>query len=381
MNSPVAAARPAPRFTIGRVTPTDATAIARLNTRLTAGGSPHEVYAEDDGLPDDAPFPRERLYVVREGEEIRAAAYLKEVRFRIGGAEHVIGWVKYPVSESLVSKQYSALPGALLMELMRRRPLLAAVGMGGHRGPFAQLLGGMKWRGHAVATMVLPLRFGAVARALPKMGVGGRIGTIAKMAGASGLADVGGVLARPLLRAWLYRKQGALQLRAASPDASNAQFFERMLTLYGAMASRDATHLQWMYPADAPRVAYYTASARGGQVGWLVTQMIEDNSPLESNRSGGLRIGSLHDMLAAPEHATALLAAGARLLRDAGADVVLVQHCHPDWQRALRAIGFVSSPSGFALYVAPAFARLLDEHALPVETLYVTRGDDGLHRS
>lgn len=372
---------PTRRFSIGRITPSDAPAIARLNERLRLGGDPHVVYGTDDGLPDDAPLPRERLYVVRDGDEIRAAAYLKEVQFRIRDETVTLGWVKYPVAESLVDKRFANAPAGLVLDLMRRRPLLAAVGMGGHDGSFAQLLQRLGWQGDDTPTLIFPVDLAAIARALPAMRPGLASERIATYIGRTGLGNLGSLVLSPLARAYFALRHAGARAESFDSFGTWATIGNREIGAeYPAVACRDARHSNWMSPLDVPGARRLRIALRDATVGWAVVQTIDRRNVASSDRFSGLRVGVLHELFSRLEHAPQVIAAAVRDLLDQKVQVVIAQHSHAQWQVVLRRMGFIVSPARFGLYVAPALAAHLQASQVSIQEMFVTRNDDGIHR-
>ncbi|MFN7530765.1 MAG: hypothetical protein ACK5T7_06655, partial [Gemmatimonas sp.] len=88
--------------------------------------------------------------------------------------------------------------------------------------------------------------------------------------------------------------------------------------------------------------------------------------------------GMLHDMLADPANAGAVVTAAVRTLVKGGAQLLVGNHSAPEWRPAFRAAGFLEAPPSFACLASPALVRVLAEAGLTPAQLYVTRGDDGV---
>jgi hypothetical protein len=86
---------------------------------------------------------------------------------------------------------------------------------------------------------------------------------------------------------------------------------------------------------------------------------------------GDMRLGSIIDCLALPEHAPQVIAAAARVLERRGVDLILCDHSHPAWGAALRGAGFLEGPSNFSFAASPALTGKLEQGS----DLYLMRGD------
>ncbi len=368
-------------YVIRQAVPTDAPALARLDQRLAAAGSDVRVYPPDAPRPVPADEPSEQYYVVEDGDEIRGSVYLRRSTLFVGDTTLPIAWVKYPVSESLVDRRFAAVPAAMILFLQREFPNLMAVGMGGLQGTFAQLLDRFRWSGHVVPTMVLPLHPSRVIRQLPQLATRRQLRRLAATAdrvGAGAVVSWGvRVISAGLERV---RRRGTSVRPLAAPNVDFDAVFAQARAQYPMLADRRAAAVQWSVPADVPGVTHQTVHVEGIARGWVAVQFVDLRALSSPSPYGALRVGVLHDMLAAPEFAAPVIAAGVRLLRRAGADLIIANHSHPTWLHALRGSGFVTAPPSFACMLSPALTAALTARGAGAHDLYLTRGDDGVLR-
>ncbi|MCA2993189.1 hypothetical protein [Gemmatimonas sp.] len=358
--------------------PDDAEAIARLNARLRAGGVDTPVYPPDvvpAAQPDE---PQESYYVVADGDEIRGSVYLRRSRLWLAERSIPVGWIKYPVAESLVERRFAGVPAAMIMHLQRELPTLLAVGMGGLQGQFAKLLQALRWSGAVVPTYVLPVDPLPVLTELPQLASRPRVRRAASVLRLCGAAPV----TRGALRAWnAIRGIGTLRdIRVspyAAPDAGWNALFRQIRGSYRAMADRGQRAVTWAIPPAAPGVGFWTVERQGQRLGWFAAQQF-DFRRARHRPYGALRVGMLHDMLADPANAGAVVTAAVRTLVKGGAQLLVGNHSAPEWRPAFRAAGFLEAPPSFACLASPALVRVLAEAGLTPAQLYVTRGDDGV---
>ena len=382
--APVAAAAAVPAR-VRRYEATDAPGIARLNARLAAGGSEHCVYPEDDfhrdGSEDGTEGLRERLFVVAQGDEIRAGCFLREQPFRAGGEVTSIGWTKYPVAESLVDRAHAGVPGSLLFGLLRAQPRLMALGMGGHDSAYAKLLGALRFTGSSIPFYVRVHNASRVLRELPHLQR-----TPARRAAAAVLGPTGlGGLALGALRVARQvrgprRPSGYVTRVEPAFDTWADDVWRRSADAYGALAVRTSRVLHRLYDAGRFEGASRLRVEHGGRVvGWAVTQRV-DMRALEHGPYGRIVLGVLADVIAPPEHAAGVALAATRHLLHEGADLLISNQAHPAWRAAVLGSGFLEAPSSVAFYRSPEMERRLAP-VLAADGLHLTRGDgDGLMR-
>ncbi len=108
----------------------------------------------------------------------------------------------------------------------------------------------------------------------------------------------------------------------------------------------------------------------GQQVGWTACF----NSQMNGHAFfGNLRVATILDCIAEPEHASALIALTTRALDSAGADLVVSNQTHRRWLDAFHGCGFLTSKSNYILAMSPALAQ--DANSGGSERIHITCGD------
>ena len=343
----------------------DDSAIARLNERFRAAGTTHVQYAGSSNDSVTARAHRERLFVVTDGDEIRGGAFLREVPIAIGDDVTTIGWVKYPLAESQIDRAFSGVPAALLLQLLREQPQLAALGMGGHAGAFAQLLSRLRWEGSTIRTFICPLRPHVVATALPHLKRTPSLRRFARIFHASGLAHFASAVAPSLVRA---RNRTLLRSSMLVPVDAFLTGFDALWgearAAYPAIGVRDTSAAGWRFPPSAPGMQRFEVRRGGALIGWFVLQVVNLREVGDASPYGPLKLGVLHDCLAIPSDAATVSAWALDVLLARGADLALANHSHSAWHDAMRRVGFLTGPESFAYYRAPATKRTFALHGV-----------------
>ncbi len=113
--------------------------------------------------------------------------------------------------------------------------------------------------------------------------------------------------------------------------------------------------------------------ARGSAVlGWLV---LLDTSMRQNKYFGNLRVGSIVDCLALPEHAFEVTHAATRLLEQRGVDLIVSNQSHAAWSTALRRAGFLAGPSNFIFAASKELAEVLRPFDVTMPETHINRGD------
>jgi hypothetical protein len=358
-----------------RFQPGDEPAIARANERLRRAGLPHVIGAEPAAAAagsDERPIA-ERMFLALEGAEVRGSVWLKEQLFWSAAGPVRMGWMVFPLSESLFDRRFAGVPGTLLFGLLREQPRLMALGMGGAAGPFAKLLAGARW-----SSLAVPFWFRVVrpARCLRRLSLARRTRArrlLGDLLAGSGAAWLGHALlagARRLVDSRSAR--GYVAAPAEHFDAWADAVWLRCRGRYGLAALRDARSLEALYPPGFQPLARIRVRRGAQEIGWVCAQAFAaPGTPFESY-FGDLRVGVLTDGFGDPADAVDLVDAGVRHLLEEGVDVVVTNQLHPAWCAAARAAGFWKGPSNLAFSWSPAVQQLIPTAS---EACHLTRSD------
>jgi len=337
-----------------------------FNRRLRAGGELEFEFPEDSvpaWLPkkDDRRIFQE-LFVAVGGDAIHGGYIIKTQDFSVGGQMRSVGYYHLPLSEGIVDKAYALVGSQLLVDALRRQPVMYALGMGGLDRPLPRMLAGIGWKMESVPFYfrvvhagrflrnILPLRRTAFRRFL------------ADAAAFTGAGAVGMLL----LQRSLPRTNGHEVIREFSTWA-DALWAEAHAD-YALVGARDARTLNVLYPADSERFI----KIRVGDIGWAV---LLDTQMRGHKYFGDMRVGTIADCFARPADAGAVIAAAAAALQERGVDLIVSNQSHAAWAAALAGCGFRTGPSNFIFAASKKLAALLDPWSAHVGRIHLTRGD------
>ena len=338
----------------------DAAAVSRFNERMEAGGTWHRLYEEDVAANPDADLDLmpvyDSLFVAADGEEVRGGAWLREQYFWVDGERHRVGWIKYPVAESLIDPRYAGVPASIVLQFLRHQPQLMALGLGGHDAPFARLLSGIGWESSTVPFLFRIVRPFRVLRRLAHVRRRPWLRLVMDLAAWSGA----GWIAHRVLHAT--SAPGSRSGSASTtPEARFSPWadatWETCRGSYAALALRDARALDHVYPESSPDLHRLRVTRAGEDVGWVCAHVLPA-SPHNARYFGDLRVGLLTEVLSAPEDAGRVLAEGVKHLERVGVDLVIGYFSHTVWIEAARRLRFLPGPSNFAFYRSPAANEL-----------------------
>jgi hypothetical protein len=361
------------RFTAG-----DTGAIERLNDRLAARGVVDRVYPESPTTLAEArgdSMSQEMYVAVDEHGEARGGVWLHEHEFALRGSVFRAGWLKYPVAESLIDRDYSGVPGALILTAMRRQPDLMALGMGNRSAPLAQLLASIGWTIIDVPFHVAAVRAARVVRHLPQIRRSPVLKKWATVVAYSGLP----ALATAPLNALRYAHSRPLLGGVAIEPVTEFgpwtdEIWKSSLHKYGFVARRDAAKLNQFYPQSFPGLTRLRVTRRGADIGWICTTLAEPSSQAAFREFGELRVGLLADGFGDPSDAPALLAAGMHNLIDQNADLIVTNQMHRAWRAPLRSFGFLPRGTNFLFGISKKMSQKIAPE-MAAGDLFVNRGD------
>ncbi|MDB6138269.1 MAG: hypothetical protein JWO94_1341 [Verrucomicrobiaceae bacterium] len=362
-------------------TPEAKAAARRFNERLHAGGetefdlmeSPFSRHRPEG--PDSPMWQQYFLAIEEEREkpvEVRGGYLLQYQGYGRNGettaAPHA--FLRLPLSEGVVNKQYAAVGMLLLRDAMKRESNLCSLGMGGIHRPLPRLMAAMGWHVAEVPFSFLvlhPLAFLRQARVLRNKRF---MAPLCDMAAWSGLG-------------WLGLK--ALQFRLPAAPAPGitvtceAEFgpwadavWESSAPHYSFYGERNQKLLNTLYSPDDPRWIRCVVRRDGQPAGWCLLLCTQTNN---HKQFGSMRLGSIADCLSAPADAALVVRAAVAELRRRGADVVVTNQLHQDWNTALKKSGFLSGPSNFVWALSPSLKKQLEPLDTALPRAHINRGD------
>ncbi len=306
------------------------------------------------------------------GLEVRGGYILQYQGYRRSdlGACATHGWLKLPLSEGVVKKQYAAVGMLILRDAMKREPLLCALGMGGIQRPLPRLLAGLGW--HLVEVpfhfyVLHPFAFLRNARVLRQR----RAMTPAcEVAAWTGL----GWLAFKILQIRLPKpRQPHIEATCEPSFAGWAdEVWEHSAPHYSFCGQRTAALLDTLYPPDEPRWIRCVVRRKGRPVGWALLLCSDVRN---HKQFGSMRLGSIADCLSAPADAELVVRAAQAELCRRGADIIVTNQMHEAWNKALKGGGFLSGPSNFVWAISPSLKKHLDPLSQTVPDAHINRGD------
>src|SRR5262245_9039329 len=113
----------------------DSPAIARLNSRLKAGGRTDEM-PPDPALPGEADYRPEgfplfrRMMIAEDGQEVRAAMMLCHHNIYLNREKLDFCWTKMPLSEGIIDVKFSLAIIQLMKKALDYQPFLMGLGAG-----------------------------------------------------------------------------------------------------------------------------------------------------------------------------------------------------------------------------------------------------------
>jgi len=363
----------------------DIVAVARLNSRLKAGGRQDEMPL-DPALPGEAEYRPEgfplfrQMLIAEDGQEVRAAMMLCHHNIYINCAKLDFCWTKMPLSEGIIDVRYSLAIIQLMKKALDYQPFLMGLGAGNPESEGYRFFVKLKWRYQSIPFFFYPVKVGKVLRGLryfknnPMLHYGALLG--AYSGAGAGLSQM-----LNLRRKLSTKKFGSLSLYEVSPVESFDDWADRIFATsiddYPVAIRSDATSLNIVYPPSDHRYIRLRVRKKGTKqdAGWIVLASKQMNN---NHYFGDLNVGTLVDGFGRPENISLLVAAGLNHLIDRGVDLIVANYSHKTWIDACLSAGMFSGPSNFQIFVSPKGSPLLTE-SFPLAQIHLARGhSDGM---
>lgn len=359
-------------------------AVEAFNRRLREGGSRWGFYThhECDWIPrrEGTRVWRDFYLAVAEDGMVRGGFALKPQPWYIRGKEYTVADWQGPFSEGETSPQYAALGLRMVRDMQKKEPLLYSWGHGGRDAPILQLIRKMGWQ---VQGSPLLLHINRPFRFLRKNGALRRSLALRWLLDFSAFSGTG-----PLALSVLMSAQAALVRARNWPSAAVGpvslsefdrfeswadELWDRCKSRYEALAVRDSGIMNALLPPGGWPKAIKLKIEQGGEViGWAA---VMDTTMKEDARFGDLRVGSVIDCLAAPEHCAAVIEAAKRYLCIRGVDLIISNQTHPAWILGFQRNGFLRIPNMRFMACSPALSEALSSQDHTLGGLHLTNLD------
>jgi hypothetical protein len=282
-----------------------------------------------------------------------------------------MGHYRAPISEGVFDRRYLSVGGVMLKHAQQAGTLLFAVGMGGLDQPLPRMLRAMGWQLAAVPFWFRVVRANRFFRNIGPLRKTAARRFLLDAAALTGIGSIGVHAAQRLRTRFRTREYAASTVSQFGPWADD--IWRKALPTFALSANRMADVLNVSYPRADTSYRRVKVEFRGEPVGWVVLTVARLKA---RSYFGDMKTGAIVDGIAAPGHASGVVAAGLSECRRAGADLVISNQCHRDWIDALRANGFWTGPSNYLLGTSRAVNDLLGGLAGEVlQRVHFNRGD------
>jgi hypothetical protein len=347
--------------------------VKAFNLRLRAGGEaywslPESYIPRFPKLPDVNPY--QELFVILDQKEVHGGYLLTHSQFSIHGETK---WIccgpQLSISEGIVNHSYKAIGVLNLRDALKRQPLLYGLGIGGFNEPQARLLAAMKWPLRPVPfffKVLNPSRFFANIEHLRKRQNLRLLLDLARYCGV-GWAAVQIAQWRP----WTQNGSTAPEIIPEFGRWAD-ELWNKCKNSYSLIALRDTLTLNRLYPPSDPRFLRLKISRKDELLGWAV---VLDTQMSRHKQFGSMRVGSMVDCLAEPEHAAAVVQHSTTFLEQRGVDLIVSNQVSSAWGKAFLSAGYLQGPTNFILALSPLLAGRLEPLEGSLEKIHMNRGD------
>jgi hypothetical protein len=349
-------------------------AVRALNLRLASGGISPDFHFPESNIPLWLPkIENRRIYqecfLAVDGEFVRGGFIVKQQDFFLGGETRPLSFYRLPVSEGIVDRAYNSVGVHMLRSALQSHALMFALGMGGLDRPLPQMLKALGWTLTPVPFFFRvnrPARFLrniAVLRSNPMRRVASSV------AAGSGLGYIA-ILAVHWSRTRPTARKASAELISEFGSWAD-DLWQSCRADYTMVGSRDSETLNLLY-GDDPKYLRIRVQRGSETVGWAV---MLDTQMRENKYFGNMRIGTIADVFAAPEWASAVVRAAAQFLRKRGVDLIVSNQSHAAWCEALISAGFLSAPTNFFFASSHALSQILSPLPQTLQQIHLNRGD------
>jgi hypothetical protein len=296
---------------------------------------------------------------------------LKHQEFSIDGKIIALADYQFPLSEGVIDKRYALVGIQLLSDALKRHALLMCLGVGGRDRPIVNMLERMRWSIRLVPfyfKIHRGYRFLRNIAYLRRTRLRQRAFDMLALLGCGGLLRLAQLCGAP--SSGVKRHYRVEEVSHFSEWADVV--WDMCKDHYALVAVRDSAILNILYPMDDARFIRLKIRHGAEVIGWAVLL----DTPMSGHKQfGNMRVGSIVDCLALPEHADAVIRLATQLLEQRQVDLLLSNQAHHAWGAALRNAGFWQGPSNYVFAASPEVASLLAPFDRNTGRFHINRGD------
>jgi hypothetical protein len=312
-------------------------------------------------------------FLALENGEVRGGYVLKRQDFSFRSVTASIGCYHSALSERVAEERYHDLDGRLLSDALTREPLLYTLEADRAAGTPALAAQTSEWKGSVAPGYFRIVHPAVFLRNMETLRTTAWRRFLLSLAALTGVGWAG---------VRLHQRMKA-RPRPAPPAA--VDFFDvfgawadnlwtQCAPHYPFLAVRDRPTLEILYPGG--KFLRMKVASGGKTIGWAVAV----DTQMQWNREfGDMRLASLIDCLALPEHAPQVTTAVRRVLERRGVDLIICNHSHPAWGEALRGAGFLNGCFDLVFRTSAALTQKLDDVGA-IGNLFLMRGDGNARR-
>ncbi len=312
----------------------------------------------------------QEFFVTVHAGAVRGGYSLTHNQFAVHGAETDIACgPQYNLSEGIFDKTYKMVGAIQAQDALRHQPLMYALGMGGLEMPFPQLLAAMEW-----VLLPVPFYFRVLSPSVFLENItylrdNPRKRLAVDLLRYSGLGSLGMRVAQSRLPR---NRKSASSVVVDSFGSWTDDIWDACRDQYSLVGKRDSATLNMLYPPQDPRFIRLVVSSDNREIGWAV---LLDTQMSDHRQFGNMRVGSVVDCLAAPEHAACVLSCATEFLKRREVDIIVTNQASTEWCSALGANGYLKGPSNFILALSPQLADRLAPLEKFAPHIHMNRGD------
>jgi hypothetical protein len=361
-------------LTITPFTPEWTPAVQAFNQRLLTGGLDATLQFPETPDPEFSPQTEsyyQEYFLATKGNAVRGAYFLTREPWSIAGDICGVGNYRLPLSEGLVNPEYRGVSLAIIRHALKRQPLMYCLGMGSYDRPLPRSLQAMKWPMFSTPFFFKSRRPARLLRNLASVRKSPLRRIAFDLAAATGAGWVA-IKAAQALQSKQTRGEDLHSAIAGDFGDWSDELWDQVRPYYLSLAVRNSAILRIRYPEKDPRFIKLKMMSGNSVVGWSI---LLDTQMHEHKHFGNLRVGTIVDCLARPEHACQVVRLSAAELEKRGVDLIISNQSHEVWCHAFRSAGFLEGPSNRIFAASPKLAERIQPFHENQKKLHLTRGD------
>ena len=360
-------------FSIKQIDENDKKIIQDFNNELKVNGYNFAIPDKNDKLTSKDFILKKNFILTENNNLVRAGYTLKQQWFKINDDILKIGYYYNPITAGLFNKKYNICGLLLLSDAIKKNSYLFSLGMGSYSNSLPKLLSALKWKLKKVPfffKIINPNSFLKNINYFKNSKLEYLLILVLEKSGIGWMIIKFISLITSLVASIFYKKN---EIKCEQVNFFNDEInkiWEKSKKNNSFIAVRNNEYINFLYKDK--KFIKLKFIEKNEIIGWSISICNKVNN---HKHFGNMNLGSIIDCLALEGREMTIIENTFKILKTAGADLIVSNQSHIKWKKAFWKNGFLRGPSNFIFASSELLSKKLNLKNKLNNDMHITRGD------